>query len=89
MRILSQNFADSSSPAPIPAQRFLLALQVQAEHEIGGPVPDQAVDAELDHQRVDPHDRIHHIERPGLPRPHVLEDLVGDRRDEVLDTSTP
>jgi hypothetical protein len=59
-----------------------LPVDADTDPRVHGPVRDLPV-ADLDHDRVDEHHRIHVIERAGLPLRHVPEDPVSDLRDRL------
>jgi hypothetical protein len=68
----------------------LLAVGIERQRNVDGLVPDQALIADLDPQRVEEHHRIDGIERPVLPFPDLVEDRVGDPADEIgRDLSVP
>ena len=57
---------------------------VDADHDVGGLVHHVRAVADFDHQRVDVDDRIHRVQRPGLPGSYLVEHGVGDRGDRVV-----
>ena len=69
----------------LPPQPEHLALPVDrdADREVAGAGPDGPVLADLDHQRVQVHDRVDPLQRPGPPRLHVGEHGVGNAADRV------
>ena len=79
----SQNFAPSP-PSPAHNPRMSRSpLQVDPDRHVDRPVGDLPV-ADLHHDRVDEHHRVHPVQRPVLPLGHLLDDLVGDPGDGVL-----
>jgi hypothetical protein len=71
-----------AGPGPQP-QDVLAALQRHPDRGIDRPVSDLTV-PDLDHDRVDEHRRVDLIQRPLLPRLHLLDHLVRDPRDGLL-----
>lgn len=59
-----------------------LAVQIDAYGHVDGSVGDLGV-ADLDHDRVDQQHRVEPIQRPVLPREHVLDNRVGDLGDRL------
>jgi hypothetical protein len=68
-------------PGP-QAEHVAAAVQVDPDRGVERLVADLPV-ADLHHDRVDEHRRIHRLQRPGRPRRHVLDDPVGDPRHGV------
>jgi hypothetical protein len=68
---------------PPDPQDLAFALDGRADRQIARATADGAVFADLDHQRVEPDDRIDALQRPGAPRLHVGQDGVGDAADRV------
>lgn len=68
---------------PPDPEHLALALDCRADREIAGAVCDRAVLADLDHQAVQPDDRIDALQWPRAPRIDVGQDGVGDPRDRV------
>jgi len=65
------------------AEYFALTVQVDRQRQITCPALHAAAIADLQHQRVEEHDRIDVIQRPCLPRPRVVHNRVGDPADQV------
>ena len=63
-------------------------VQVDPDRGVERLVADLPV-TNLDHDRVDEDRRIDPLQRPGGPRLHVLDDLVGDPADSVLGHRRP
>ena len=57
--------------------------RVHADREVHGLVAHQPFVADLHAQRVEEHDRVGRLERPGLPGGDLVDHLVGDGGDEV------
>ena len=53
------------------------------QREVAGLALHRAAVADLQHQRVEEHDRVDVIQRPGLPGAGVVHDRVGDPADQV------
>ena len=65
------------------AEHVALAIDPDRQREIAGTPLDRAAVADLQHQRVQEHDRVDVIQRPRLPRPRVLHHRIGHPRDQV------
>jgi hypothetical protein len=64
------------------AQQLLVALEVDAERNVDRFVDDLLVLAHLDDDTVQIDDRIERIQRSALPLGHLIDDRVGDLRDQ-------
>ena len=60
-----------------------MTFAIQGQGQVDGLVPDHALVADLDPERVEEDHRIDRIEWPVLPFPHLVEDGVGDPADQV------
>jgi hypothetical protein len=65
------------------AEHVSLAVHVDGEREVAGAALHAAAIADLQHERVQEHDRVDVVQRPGLPRARVLHHRVGDLADEI------
>jgi hypothetical protein len=65
------------------AQHITVAIHPDRHRQVAGPPLDRAAVADLEHQRVEEHDRIDVVQRPRLPRPRVVHHRVGHPRDQV------
>jgi hypothetical protein len=77
-----------------PELRALVGLEPHAEHFALAVHPDRhrqitraplhaAAVTDLEHQRVEEHDRVDVLQRPGLPGAGVVHDRVGDAADQI------
>ncbi len=64
-------------------QHLLGAVRADAKGNIDGFIPNGALVADLDPERVEEHQRVQRLERAVLPFGHFIEDGVGDRADQV------
>ena len=60
-----------------------LAVDADRQREITGAALDGAAFADLEHERVEEHDGVDVLQRPGLPGADVVHDRVGDAADQV------
>ena len=65
------------------AEDLLLTVEPDAQGNIDGLVADHAFVADLDPQGVEENQRIEVLERPVLPFRHLVEDVLGDRADQL------
>jgi len=65
------------------AENFAVSVEVDPHRHITRLALHTAAVADLQHQRVEEHHRVHVIEWPGLPGPGVVHDRVGDLGDQV------
>ena len=68
---------------------MLVAVDVDPDDQVGDLDGDHPGFADLDPHAVDEHDRIHLIDRSGLPAADLIHDHVGDLGDGLSETSTP
>jgi len=66
------------------AEDMLDAVGVDPDRDVSGLVPDGVGVLDLHHQRVEVDDRIHRLQRPRLPRLHLLGHRVGDVGDRLV-----
>jgi hypothetical protein len=62
-------------------EHVLLPIAIDPQREVDGLVPHDPFVADLHPQRVEDHHGVDPIERPLLPRGHLVEHGVGDRAD--------
>ena len=62
---------------------MFLAVDLESERDIDSLVADQAVDADLDLQRIEKDDGVNRIERPVLPLPDLIKNRIGDPADQI------
>src|ERR1700683_4925820 len=65
------------------AEHFALSIHPDRHCQITGSSLHAAAIADRQHQRVEEHDWVDILERPGLPRPSVVHDRVGDTADKI------
>ena len=70
-------------------EHVAFALEVDADRDVAGEVADGAAVSDLHDQRVEEEDRVNVLERSGLPLPDVVQDGVGDARDQVVANLDP
>ena len=66
------------------AEAFALACERDADRDVHGAFLDDLLFADRDHQGVQVDDDVDLLERPALPRPHVVLDRGGDLADQPL-----
>lgn len=64
-------------------QSMLAAIDVDTDDQMRRPLRDDAVVADLEPDPVDIHDRIHRIDRAGLPRLDLIFHHIGHPGDQV------
>jgi len=64
-------------------EHLALAVEVDADRQVAGVVSDRLAVADLHDKRVEVDDRVDRLQRPRLPGLDVVEDRVGDLRDQV------
>ena len=65
------------------AEHFAVAVHRDRQREVAGLALHRAAVTDLQHQRIEEHDRVDVIERPGLPGAGVFHDRVGHPADQV------
>ena len=65
------------------AQNRLRAVRQDAERDVDGLVPDEALVPDLHPDRIKEDQRITGLQRTALPLRHLFQDGIGDRRDQV------
>ncbi|ESZ68224.1 hypothetical protein X726_32400 [Mesorhizobium sp. L103C105A0] len=65
------------------AKNLLRAIGQDAERNVYGLVPDEALVPDLDPDRLEKDERVADVERPVLPFGNLLQDGIGDSRDQV------
>ena len=65
------------------AEHVAVAVDGDAQGEVAGLALDRAALADLEHQRVEEHDRVDILKRPFSPFADVVHHRVGDLRDQL------